>query len=299
MGIAAFTEDVDLLVTREGLEQIHQALEGLGYVRTVLGSKALRDTNAGVKIDFLIAGQFPGDGKTQTREFSRSTLWAPNLGKCGAHFNLPALVELKLASGMTGAVVGKIWATRRTIKFFQLPAQFAEQIESLVRATYLELWKEAEQANTLGDGHRLNSISRKRLSDLFHSHVSPLLNSAPGCQRVWLSLGDLFVHSLFVAGAVDAAEDANRFGEFRVPHPAEQIARLGSCIFSSWNKRSSSSMPLPNSTTSNCIPFRRMPLLRFLPKISGLPCSSSTTVSALVSRSVAYFKCAVVEHVAF
>ena len=36
------------------------------------------------------------------------------------------------------------------------------------------------------------------------------------------------------------------------------------------------------------MPLRRMPLSRFLPKISGLPCSSSSVVSAFELRSVAY-----------
>ena len=68
-GYRRFTEDVDLIVTPQGLQQIHDALEGLGYVRLFRGSKALRDTDAGVKIDFLIAGQFPGDGKPKPVSF--------------------------------------------------------------------------------------------------------------------------------------------------------------------------------------------------------------------------------------
>ena len=46
-------------------------------------------------------------------------------------------------------------------------------------------------------------------------------------------------------------------------------------------------MPLPSSTISGFMPLRRIPLSRFLPKISGLPCSSSIVVSDFVSRSVA------------
>src|SRR5208283_2469574 len=40
-GYRRFTEDVDLLVTREGLKEIHQKLEGLGYRRPFQGSKNL------------------------------------------------------------------------------------------------------------------------------------------------------------------------------------------------------------------------------------------------------------------
>ena len=42
---------------------------------------------------------------------------------------------------------------------------------------------------------------------------------------------------------------------------------------SSWTSRSLSLTPSPSCTTSGCWPFMRMPLSRFLPKTSGLPCS--------------------------
>src|SRR5262245_13186173 len=42
-GFRRFTEDVDILVTRAGLEELHRKLEGLGYVPSFQGSKQLRD----------------------------------------------------------------------------------------------------------------------------------------------------------------------------------------------------------------------------------------------------------------
>ena len=57
------------LVTREGLKAIHAHLEGLGYVPPFSGSKNLRDTEHGVRIEFLIAGEFPGDGKPKPVAF--------------------------------------------------------------------------------------------------------------------------------------------------------------------------------------------------------------------------------------
>ncbi|MCG8451007.1 MAG: nucleotidyltransferase family protein [Pirellulales bacterium] len=62
-GYRRFTEDVDVLVTPEGLAKIHEHLEGSGYVRPFEKSKNLRDAVTGVKIDFLITGGYPGDGK--------------------------------------------------------------------------------------------------------------------------------------------------------------------------------------------------------------------------------------------
>ena len=62
-GFRRFTEDVGILVTKDGLAKIHEALEGRGYVKLFKASKNLRDASNGVKIDFILSGQFPGDGK--------------------------------------------------------------------------------------------------------------------------------------------------------------------------------------------------------------------------------------------
>ena len=68
-GYRRFTEDVDILVTREGLQRIHQELEGLGYLPPFTGSKNLRDVTTGVRIEFLVTGQYPGDGKPKPVAF--------------------------------------------------------------------------------------------------------------------------------------------------------------------------------------------------------------------------------------
>jgi hypothetical protein len=43
-GLRRFTEDVDILVTKEDLKTIHDELEGLGYLPPFAHSKHLRDT---------------------------------------------------------------------------------------------------------------------------------------------------------------------------------------------------------------------------------------------------------------
>ncbi len=43
-GLRRFTEDVDILVTQEGLRQAHEALDGSGYRSPFANSKNLRDT---------------------------------------------------------------------------------------------------------------------------------------------------------------------------------------------------------------------------------------------------------------
>lgn len=43
-GYRRFTEDVDVLVTAQGLKKIHDELEGRGYLPPFAGSRNLRDT---------------------------------------------------------------------------------------------------------------------------------------------------------------------------------------------------------------------------------------------------------------
>src|SRR3954447_11459885 len=49
-GFRRATVDVDVLVTSEGLQRVHEALEGLGYVPPFMGSKNLRDAESSVRI---------------------------------------------------------------------------------------------------------------------------------------------------------------------------------------------------------------------------------------------------------
>ncbi len=57
-GYRRFTDDVDILVTKAGLQTIHEKLSGLDDVPPSMGSKNLRDAETGVKVEFLVAGEF-------------------------------------------------------------------------------------------------------------------------------------------------------------------------------------------------------------------------------------------------
>jgi hypothetical protein len=139
-GYRRFTEDVDLLVTPDGLRQIHEHLDGLGYLPPFRGSKHLRDTELGVKIEFLVEGQYPGDGKPKPLAF-------PNPADVSVDFegikfvNLPTLLDLKLASGMTNARRLKDLAdVIELIKALKLPPDFRDQLNPFVQPKYDELW---------------------------------------------------------------------------------------------------------------------------------------------------------------
>jgi len=140
-GLRRFTEGVDLLVTREALEQVHQALDGRGYVPAFRGSKQLRDTAAGVRIEFLVLGQFPGDGKPKPVAFPDPAGRTIEINGIPV-LRLPDLIELKLASGMTNpGRLKDLSDVQELIRVLQLPADFVEQLNPYVRDEYRRLWK--------------------------------------------------------------------------------------------------------------------------------------------------------------
>jgi hypothetical protein len=148
-GYRRFTEDVDILVTPDGLKRIHDALDGLGYIRPFSQSKKLRDTDGGVSIDFLTTGQFPGDGKPKPVAFPDPANVYVELDGMRV-VNLPTLLELKLASGMTGAGRLKdLGDAQELIKFFQLPVDFSDQLNVYVRPRFLELWNDIERGRQM------------------------------------------------------------------------------------------------------------------------------------------------------
>jgi hypothetical protein len=144
-GYRRFTEDVDILVRPEGLAEIHRRLEGLGYVPPFAGSKNLRDTEYGVRIEFLVTGAYPGDGKPKPVAF-------PSPEDSGVEIDgicclrLDRLIELKLASGTTPGRRRDLADVQELIRFLGLPADFATRLDASVRTLYEELWTELQNA---------------------------------------------------------------------------------------------------------------------------------------------------------
>ena len=138
-GYERFTDDVDLLVSKEGLARAHESLEGRGYLPPFKGSKQLRDTELGVRIEFLTTGEYPGDGKPKPVAFPDPSEVAIELEGI-SYLNLASLIELKLASGMTNAGrLRDLADVMELIRALALPADFAEKLNPYVRARFLEL----------------------------------------------------------------------------------------------------------------------------------------------------------------
>jgi hypothetical protein len=144
-GYRRFTEDVDILVSAEGLRQIHQHLTGLGYVPPFAGSKNLRDTESGVRIEFLVAGNYPGDGKPKPVAFPEPETVSVEIE--GIRFlGLASLIELKLASGTARGRRRDLADVAELIRILNLTEAFAERLDPSVHALYHELWEEVQNA---------------------------------------------------------------------------------------------------------------------------------------------------------
>ena len=144
-GLRRFTEDVDILVARADLITIHDKLEGVDYVVLHQHKKELREAEYGVRIDFILTGSFPGDGKPKPVSF-------PDPRNVSAEFKgvnyltLPKLVELKLASGMTNRDRMKDAVdVLELLKVRKLPREFARELDPFVGAKFDELWAIADQ----------------------------------------------------------------------------------------------------------------------------------------------------------
>jgi hypothetical protein len=141
-GFRRFTEDVDILVRRPDLKKIHEALEGLGYLPPYARAKHLRDTELGVRIEFLTTGEFPGDGQEKPVSFPDPVEVSSEFDGV-RYINLPTLVELKLASGMTKPDRMKdLSDVLELIKILRLTRQFSEQLDPYVRDAFIQLWNQ-------------------------------------------------------------------------------------------------------------------------------------------------------------
>jgi len=148
-GYQRATTDVDILVNREGLQKIHAALEGLGYVAPFNGSKNLRETTSNTRIEFLITGDYPGDGKPKPMPFPDPSQVAVEIDGI-SYLSLPSLIELKLASGMTNPQREKdLTDVLELIMLLQLPRETVEQLNPYVRERFIERWNLAH----LDDSH--------------------------------------------------------------------------------------------------------------------------------------------------
>lgn len=143
-GVVRATEDVDVLLSREDLDRFKRDWLGRGYVEIRPGGKAVRDTANGVRIDFLLVGDFPGDGRPKPVAFPPPAEASVRAGAFHI-LSLPRFIELKLASGMTAAHrLQDLADVLRLIETAGLPRDLAGSLDPYVQSRYDELWLAAQ-----------------------------------------------------------------------------------------------------------------------------------------------------------
>lgn len=146
-GYRRVTEDVGVLLTREGLERFKQHWLGRGYVEKFHGSRGLRDTENGVPIDIIVTGDYPGDGRPKPVVFPDPAEYARR-GSRVRLLPLQKLIELKLASGTSAPHrLRDLADVLELIRVTDLPWELAENLDESVREKYRELWHAAADSH--------------------------------------------------------------------------------------------------------------------------------------------------------
>ncbi len=146
-GYKRFTVDIDLLLSRDGLERFRAQLVGKGYRTAFEGAtKSFRAVGENVPIDVVTAGEYPGDGKPKPIRFPDP---AGGFVVIGGIRTLPLerLIELKLASGMTAPDrLRDLADVQEVIRLVKLQRSVAERLDPYVRRKFLELYDAVARA---------------------------------------------------------------------------------------------------------------------------------------------------------
>lgn len=144
-GFIRMTDDVDILLTSAGLDAFRERCVGRGYVPAFPNAqKSFRDTETQVRIEFLTAGEYPGDGKPKAVAFpDPQDVFVERAGI--RVITVEKLIELKLASGMTAPHrLRDLADVQDLIVALKLPREFAAELDESVRDEYWKLWDTAQ-----------------------------------------------------------------------------------------------------------------------------------------------------------
>ncbi len=152
-GYPRLTEDIGLLLTPSGLERFRQRLVGRGYWPAFSGAeKTFRDTETGVRIEIVTAGEYPGDGLPKPVAFPDPTAPGVTVEIEGIRVvALAKLMELKLASGISAPHrLRDLADVQDLIIRLELPLALADRLDASVQAAYRELWEKAHAGGPRG-----------------------------------------------------------------------------------------------------------------------------------------------------
>jgi hypothetical protein len=146
LGYARETVDVDILLTPQGLKRFQQRLLGREYVPAFNGAtKSFLDAQTRVKVEALVTGEYPGDGKPKPVAFPEPE--SASVERDGYRvITLETLIELKLASGMTAPHrLRDLADVQDLISILELSLELGERLDGSVRNEYRRLWDTVQQ----------------------------------------------------------------------------------------------------------------------------------------------------------
>lgn len=146
-GYRRFTEDIDLLMTKEGLEHFRETLVGVGFRPAFSGAvRAFRALPENVRVEILTTGDFPGDGKPKPVAFPDPASVTEVIEGIPT-LELSKLIELKLASGMSAPHrLRDLTDVLELIRRRSLSEEFSQKLDPSVREKFLELHAAAADA---------------------------------------------------------------------------------------------------------------------------------------------------------
>jgi hypothetical protein len=131
------TDDVDVLLTRQGLERFRELFVPKKYEPWPRRSRRFTDRISKVSVDFLVTGLFPGSGEPGPVVYPDPESVRTVIEKTQV-VNLPTLVELKLAARRHQDFADVV----NLIRFNNLDESFANQLNPSVQRDYIECLEE-------------------------------------------------------------------------------------------------------------------------------------------------------------
>lgn len=138
-GHVRFTEDIDILTTKEGLEKIHSRFGGRGINPRAAGlRKKLYESEHQVNIDVITQGEVAG-GAGSPIVFPHPDDVGP-LTPEGLRFpTLQRLIEFKIASHVWGHRPQDLADVHKLIQINRLAEDFAAGLHAALRTKYIEI----------------------------------------------------------------------------------------------------------------------------------------------------------------
>jgi len=133
-----FTEDIDIVTTKEGLERIHARFAGRGINPRAAGlRKKLRDSEHEVNIDVITAGEPAGGAGSPLIYPEPTSDWF--VEHDGLRYpTLEKLIDIKLASHIWGNRAHDYADVVRLIQANRLDEAFADKLLPALRPKFLE-----------------------------------------------------------------------------------------------------------------------------------------------------------------